>query len=250
MELLLKSKYLSTELTEDLEFLNSKLLSSFAKDYINLDNIRNNTLNLQVKLNTTSQKAINYNHKMKTMELNPSLFEDEDLKHSFMREVVHMAAASENSLTKGIEQDNMFNLLNDAIASSLADSLVGNDKNELDNSKIILNLMTKLYGEDVILRSYFNNSAESLLNEMGKNHSHTMTVELLSKIESNNLIEAQKDLFQLYLEKRPTMEEIEEFKSFMVLEPNILDNNINKQDLLELKEFVNSEHSINHIKQL
>jgi hypothetical protein len=250
MELLLKSKNLSTELTEDLEFLFSKLLSSFAKDYINLENIRNNVVNLKIKLNPVSNKAINYNHKVSAIELNPTLFDNEDLKHSLMREAIHISASSSKSLNKGIEQDNMFNLLNDAIASSLADALIGNEKAEIEDSKVILNLMNMVYTEEAVLSSYFNNDPESLLNVMGKTHSHTMTVELLSKIESNNLPEAQKDLFDIYLDKSPSHEELEKFKSFMILDANLISSDNYKEEFTVLNEYVNSKQAIKHSKQL
>ena len=189
MDLLLKNKFLSNGLMSDVEKTISLILESPIAPYIDMNNIRLNVKTLKVKEASDDQReAVSYNSKDNTIYVNPTIIDEFDSKFLLTKGLIGLLSNNNKEHLSGFTRINGLKGIDEGVRDNLAEALVGNDANlsMYDDEKIIVRLLQTIYGTDVVLKSFFDNKPEVLLDKMNVRHyGPIVDSQLLSDIHEN-----------------------------------------------------------------
>ncbi len=153
------NKNLTNEVKNDLFELTLIFNKSFPNIDLNNLNNRLKTLKIEPKSKFVSKNEIsNYNPMTNTLAINiEKLNEDNDIKHIMMYELLKIITAKDNDY--GFDKDKKLVALNAGYTEILANMLVGNESNNMyhEDEVIATNLIARMIGDDVFMRSYFTN---------------------------------------------------------------------------------------------
>lgn len=147
-----------------------ELVDIFEKNFpkINLDNLAQRLKTLIIK--RESKYLVNvpckYNPFKNEILINKGKFEECEAKHWFMHCLLQIITAK-GSASGFDSEDNKLIALNEGYTEVLTNFLVGDVENNFYTDEIIIvNLIGKVIGNDVLLNSYFSNDTESVLRAM------------------------------------------------------------------------------------
>ncbi len=147
-----------------------QLVDIFEKNFpeINLDNLaqRLRTLIIKRESKYLVKLPCEYNAFKNEIGVNKGKFEGCEAKHWIMHCLLQMITAKENY--SGFDNaDNTLIAMNEGYTEILTNYLVGDvDNNFFTDEIIIVNLISKVIGNDILFNAYFNNDTESVLRAM------------------------------------------------------------------------------------
>lgn len=139
------------------------LILIFNKTFPNIDlsnlNNRIKTLKIEPKSKYVSKNEVSsYNPVENTLTINiEKLKEDHDTKHIMMYELLKIITAKDKDY--GFDKDKKLVALNAGYTEILTNMLVGNESDIMyhENEVIATNLIARMIGDEVFMRSYFTN---------------------------------------------------------------------------------------------
>jgi len=160
----------NTNLTNEVKENIAELVEIFEKNFpeINLDNLAQRLKTLIIKRESKYLVKIpcEYNSFKNELLVNKGKFEGCEAKHNLMHSLLQMITAKENYY--GFDnEDNTLIALNKGYTEVLTNYLVGDVENNFYTDEIIIvNLISKVIGNDILYNAYFNNDTESVLRAM------------------------------------------------------------------------------------
>lgn len=147
-----------------------ELIDIFEKNFpdINLNNLAQRLKTLIIKRESKYLVKVpcKYNAFKNEILVNKGKFEGCEAKHWMMHCLLQMITAKDNYYGFNNE-DNTMIAMNEGYTEILTNYLVGDvDNNFYTDEIIIVNLISKVIGNDVLFESYFNNDTESVLRAM------------------------------------------------------------------------------------
>lgn len=166
MESLESNKNITKEVKESI----LELVDIFEKNFpkINLDNLEQRLKTLIIK--RESKYLVNipckYNAFKNEILVNKGKFENCEARHWMMHCLLQMITAN-NGVFGFDNEENSLIALNEGYTEVLTNYLVGDCENNFYTDEIIIvNLIGKVIGNDILLNSYFSNDTESVLRAM------------------------------------------------------------------------------------
>lgn len=163
IDLINENLNLNNNLTAEVKNDLFELTLIFNKAFPNIDlsnlNNRLKTLKIESKSKFVEKNEISsYSPVTNTLSLNiDRLKEDNDVKHIMMFELLKMITAKDNDY--GFDKDKKLVALNAGYTEILANMLVGNESDNMyhEDEVIATNLIARMIGDEIFLRSYFTN---------------------------------------------------------------------------------------------
>ena len=147
-----------------------ELVEIFERNFpeINLDNLAQRLKTLIIKRESKYLVKVpcEYNSFKNELLVNKGKFEGCEAKHWMMHCLLQIITAKENYC--GFDNaDNTLIALNEGYTEILTNYLVGDvESNFYTDEIIIVNLISKVIGNDILFNAYFNNDTESVLRAM------------------------------------------------------------------------------------
>lgn len=157
-------------ITEDVKNSLFQLVEIFVKNFpdVDLTNLNNRLKTLSIKRESKYLIKIpcKYIPFKNEILINKGCLEECDATHWMMHTLLHIITAKDNY--SGFNNaDNALIALNEGYTEVLTNFLVGDVENNFYTDElIIVNLISKVIGNDVLHNAYFNNDAESVLRAM------------------------------------------------------------------------------------
>lgn len=170
MDLLLKNKLLSSEVMGDVESIVSIILSSPIASYIDVNTIRKNVATLNVREANNALEPVVYNSSENLINIDTNNIDQFDSKFLLTKSLLSLVSNKDKS--SGLTKINGLKAIDEGIRDNIAESLVGNESelSMYDDEKIIVRLLESIYGNEILLDSFFNNKPEMLLDKMNVKH--------------------------------------------------------------------------------
>lgn len=159
-------------ITEDVKKNLLELSIVFNKNFpsIDLSNLCNRlkTLKIEPSSKYLNRKNVsNYNPVDNTLSINLELLQKEhDIKHVMMYELLKIITAKDNNY--GFDNDKKLVALNAGYTEILTNYLVGNESDNMyhEDEVIATNLIARMIGDEVLMRSYFTNDFNLINNAL------------------------------------------------------------------------------------
>lgn len=224
MDLLLKNKSLSSEVMGDVENIVSIILSSPIAPYIDTNTIRQNVATLNVKEANNTLEPIVYNSRENVINVDANKIDEFDSKFLLTKTLLGLMSNKSKEKLSGLTKVNGLKAIDEGIRDNIAESLVGNESeiSMYDDEKIIVRLLGEIYGEDVLLESFFDNNPEMLLDKMNVRHYGPI-------IDNQLMLDIHDNYYHRFENNKSLLGEIQmQLIDLMLAKQNVTDEQINE----------------------